>query len=427
MKRELYRSINNTFSNNDKLIEDLKYRLSNNKKLLKRYEGKYALNKDGDLVYLPANIVIIPSNEKEEFIKQKMENNLNIVGHGINAIYKFLCRDYGNITRKDVSTYLKSNKQHALIQNPKLLKAKPITANKPNVIFQIDLIDMMYLEKQNKHYKYILNCVDIYSRYSFLRLLKNKESQTILEAVKDIIEESGKPKIIQTDQGSEFKTPFNEFLRDNEIKQIFNHSYSPNQNTYVERSNQEVRKLINTALTIRNSKTYIDILDEIEKAKNATYNKNLKCSPRDLYTDKPNNEFVDEVKERNEKKMKKYKESDNFEVNDKVLVRMSCIFSDMRRMIKQKETKKCPIIFMPQIFTILRVIKSRKPNTRNKYVLQNPDTETVISTPVPTKTRYFTSNDIIKTDLTDYDFDININEAIDLNHIERTRNDLIYE
>ncbi len=169
-------------------------------------------------------------------------------------------------------------------------------------------------------------------------------------------------------------------------------------------------------------------MDEIEKAKNATYNKNLKCSPRDLYTEKPNNEFVDEVTERNEKKkMKKYKESDNFEVNDKVLVRMSCIFSDMRRMIKQKETKKCPIIFMPQIFTILRVIKSRKPNTRNKYVLQNPDTGTVISTPVPTKTRYFTANDIIKTDLTDDDFDININEAIDLNHIERTRNDLIYE
>ncbi len=96
-------------------------------------------------------------------------------------------------------------------------------------------------------------------------------------------------------------------------------------------------------------------------------------------------------------------------------------------MIKQKESKKCPITFMPQIFRIQRVVKSRKPNTRNKYVLQNPDNETVITTPVPTKTRYFTANDIIKTNLGDDDFDININEAIDLNHIERTRNDLIYE
>ncbi len=93
-------------------------------------------------------------------------------------------------------------------------------------------------------------------------------------------------------------------------------------------------------------------MDEIEKAKNTTYNQNLKCAPRDLYTDKTNDEYVDEVKKKNEDNMKKFKESDNFKVGDHVLVRMSCIFSDMRRMIKQKESKKCPITFMPQIFRI---------------------------------------------------------------------------
>ncbi len=422
---QLFRKINNIF-HNDQRINEFKNKLQNNQPLPRKYHNMFALNQDNDLVYLPKNLVIIPHADKEQFIKDTMENNLNIIGHGITAIYKFLCRNFGNITREDVEKYIKQDKQHVILQNPKRLKAKPITADRINLIWQIDLIDMDYLERQNDHYKYILNCVDIYSRYCFLRGMRNKEANTIMETLDEIMETTGqRPRIIQTDQGSEFKGVFDEYLKDNDIKHIFNHSYSPNQNTYVERSNKDIRKLINTTLTIMNSKRYIDVLNEIERAKNTTYNKNLKCAPRDLYNDEPNEQYVNEVKQKNDAKMEKYKESDHFQVGDHVLVRMSCIFSQMRKMIKSKDIKKCPIIFMPKLFIIARIVRSRKPNTRNKYIIKNAETDQIVTTNVPTKTRYFTANDMIKTDI-DGDFDITIDEALRLNNIERTRNDLDY-
>ncbi len=49
-----------------------------------------------------------------------------------------------------------------LLTNPNLIKAKSIGTN---ILWQVDLIDVSYLEKENKHSKYFFNCVDVYSRY----------------------------------------------------------------------------------------------------------------------------------------------------------------------------------------------------------------------------------------------------------------------
>lgn len=49
-------------------------------------------------------------------------------------------------------------------------------------IYYIDLID--FSSKQNKGYKYVLVCIDGYSRYLMIRLLKSKDAKTdlLLEA-----------------------------------------------------------------------------------------------------------------------------------------------------------------------------------------------------------------------------------------------------
>ena len=50
----------------------------------------------------------------------------------------------------------------------------PTTANKENDLLQIDLIDVSNISTKNKNYKYIVVCVDVYSRKGYAIPMKNK-------------------------------------------------------------------------------------------------------------------------------------------------------------------------------------------------------------------------------------------------------------
>jgi hypothetical protein len=59
-------------------------------------------------------------------------------------------------------------------------------------------MDIMYLRnlKQNKNFKYLVTCIDVYSRYKFCLPIKEKEGQSVLRVVKKRFEEHGIPKIL---------------------------------------------------------------------------------------------------------------------------------------------------------------------------------------------------------------------------------------
>jgi hypothetical protein len=191
------------------------------------------------------------------------------------------------------------------------------------------------------YYDYILNCIDVYSRYCWLRLLKKKEAAKVRDALIDIIETAGiSPNVIQTDNGGEFKGEFDEYLRDHNISHLFSSTYSPNQNAIVERANKDIRKIINNSFAMTKTKTFYDIIDAVEEAKNNAYNSSIKCAPSDLW--QPNKDIITKriipksllkpedkklivAYENNQKalqKMEKYKRTDNFNVGDYVLIKM---------------------------------------------------------------------------------------------------------
>ncbi len=186
-----------------------------------------------------------------------------------------------------------------------------------------------------------MNCIDVYSRYCWLRLLKKKEAAKVRDALIDIIETAGiSPNVIQTDNGGEFKGEFDEYLRDHNISHLFSSTYSPNQNAIVERANKDIRKIINNSFAMTKTKTFYDIIDAVEEAKNNAYNSSIKCAPSDLW--QPNKDIITKriipksllkpedkklivAYENNQKalqKMEKYKRTDNFNVGDYVLIKM---------------------------------------------------------------------------------------------------------
>ena len=87
-----------------------------------------------------------------------------------------------------------------------------------------DLLDMIdYRTKNNNGYRYILVVIDNFSKFGWVTSLRNKSSQTIVdEFSKIIINSKRKPNLLETDDGKEFVNKiFNEFLKLNNIKQIF--------------------------------------------------------------------------------------------------------------------------------------------------------------------------------------------------------------
>ena len=77
-----------------------------------------------------------------------------------------------------------------------------VTAGKDD-LWMADLIDMAKFEKWNEGFKYILLVVDTFSKYVWLRPLKNKTGEAVATAFKDIFKEYGRtPAKLITDKGN---------------------------------------------------------------------------------------------------------------------------------------------------------------------------------------------------------------------------------
>ena len=100
----------------------------------------------------------------------------------------------------------------------KFNKKKVYSSFKDN-IWGVDLADMQLLSKFNKRIRFLLCVIDLFSKYAFVVLLKDKKGVSIVNAFRSILDKSGrKPNKIWVDQGSEFYNHnFKKWLANNEI------------------------------------------------------------------------------------------------------------------------------------------------------------------------------------------------------------------
>ena len=70
---------------------------------------------------------------------------------------------------------------------------------------------MQQFSKWNKGYKYLLMVIDVFSKYGWIKQLKNRQGETIKEAFQSIFKNGRKPEYLWTDKGSEF---YNKHVKD---------------------------------------------------------------------------------------------------------------------------------------------------------------------------------------------------------------------
>ena len=132
------------------------------------------------------------------------------------------------------------------LQRPviKRFKRRKVKAAGVDDVWAMDLLDVQKWQKQNKGYKYLLNIIDVYSRWVWSVPLPDKKKETVFEAFLWVVEDSNRrPRHIWVDQGGEFYNRlFTNWIRQHGI--IRYSTYSDYKVSIVERFNRTLRTLM---------------------------------------------------------------------------------------------------------------------------------------------------------------------------------------
>ena len=157
------------------------------------------------------------------------------------ALYRETKKGYPSLTFRQVKTWSQSKDTYTL--------HKPVRYNFPRnrVIvteiggqWQADLVDISSLARFNKGFKFLLTCIDLFSKFAWVVPLKNKTGESLVNGFQSILDLGRSPEKPQTDKGTEFlNRNFQSFLKEKNI-----HSFTTNSElkaSVVERFNRTLK------------------------------------------------------------------------------------------------------------------------------------------------------------------------------------------
>jgi len=175
--------------------------------------------------------------------------------------------------------------------------------------------------------------------------LKNKQGNTVLDALKSILKIT-QPKRIHADKGSEFfNNDCKSFLKKNNIHLYYTNSEM--KASIVERFNRTIKEKMWRYFTFSDSVKYIDILDDLIDSYNNTYHRSIKMTPNSVNETNESQVYINLYGLKTSKKPVKYR----FKVDD--YVRLSKVKKTFEKGYTNNWTK--------EIFVINKIITNTQP------------------------------------------------------------------
>jgi hypothetical protein len=298
-----------------------------------------------------------PTLEHLNILNNEFYKNYNFFGR--DKLFNLLRDKYGedkSPSRRQISDWLKSQEINQ-IYTPSKGKPKDIKSSMttPNKILAMDLVDLQKF--QVRGYKYLLNCIDMSSRFIYSVALKNKTDIEVLNGFKKIFNKS-KIRAVRSDNGSEFiNKKFTDYLEKNDIKQILSEASKPQSNGMIERANATIKELIQKSIEMIDKFDWVKNLDKlIENINNSTH-RITGFTPNEIQTAfKNDNKDILEKAFNKEMKIKKPNISKEvYEVGDLVRIK--------------KPSDKTRQVWSSEIYGIERVYKPKKSYSVYEYKL----------------------------------------------------------
>ena len=277
-----------------KRLEDKSISTMEKRKNFRKCIELYKLDKNNRLCILNKNLI---KNRKDLYFKIPFKHEKDIIINDCHVNYNHCGRDntyenvlnnnwYWNGMKKDIATFIKTCPFCNTGNKFKKLKGKNkiIIENGPHYRYVADIWTLPKEIASTTKYKYILDIVDHFSKWYYGYLLHTKEAKEILKNIEIFCENFGNPKILQTDNGKEFKNDLlNTYCLNQDIKLIHSSPYHPQTNGACEVTHKEIQKYIcNEFISNKKNFNIEDSLFEIIKIHNNKKHTTTKRIPKDI-------------------------------------------------------------------------------------------------------------------------------------------------
>ena len=170
------------------------------------------------------------------------------------------------------------------LQRPQRYKVKTNRVISQGIDFlsDADLADVGSLFEKNYDYKFLLVVIDVFSRYAWVKPLRNKKHENIVDALKEVFQGGRIPTELRTDKGKELTNRWTkQYLRRRGV-----HHYVTQNVThanYAERFIRTLKTMMYRYFTHNRTYRYVDILPDIVGNYNTRPHRSLNgLSPRDV-------------------------------------------------------------------------------------------------------------------------------------------------
>ena len=163
-------------------------------------------------------------------------------------------------------------------------------------------------------------------------------------------------------------------MKAHNIQWINTTSYSPQSNGMIENFTRQIRKMLREIMARNNSFVWYKYLDICCENRNTQRVSSIKRRPIDVWSatpyaagsDRSENRFVRDNILKNAKRNVARNHTAEFEVGDRVRIKMSALFSDVRRMIKAHDKKYIVITYSPELYQITRILAPQRSHEYEK-------------------------------------------------------------
>jgi hypothetical protein len=197
------------------------------------------------------------------------------------ALYKAAKEKDPSVTYSRVKEWLGRQRTYTL-QKPAIRKyprRKTVTSGLCQQ-YQVDLCDMTAVASENRGFKYLFTCIDIFSKVAWAIPLRNKTAAQCALALQRVLKD-GVPKSLQADDGKEFRGEFKKLLDKQGIK--FFVARNPDiKCAVVERFNRTIKTRLWKYFTEHNTFKYLDVIQDLVDAYNHSYHRSIKRRPVDV-------------------------------------------------------------------------------------------------------------------------------------------------
>jgi transposase InsO family protein len=146
--------------------------------------------------------------------------------------------------------------------------------------WQADLVDMSRTAKYNEGVKYLLTCIDVFSKKAWVVPLKDKTGRSLVEAFASVADPL--PMRLQTDRGTEFTNrTLQKWLRERNVL----HFSTENRDvkaSVVERFNRTLKTKMWRYFTRNDTDRYLDVLDDLVSGYNRSVHRSIGMAPADV-------------------------------------------------------------------------------------------------------------------------------------------------